>query len=370
MKLIFGCLLGAALCVGVGILLRAQEFGPERTRGKVLLLKNGHAMEGDVEKVGAQMCVRRGSSEVWIGNDKAARLCADWDEAFRYVESMIRPADANDRVKLARWCQLNKLSDRALEQARRALQLQPDHADAKQLVTMLERAQKAPAAKPVTSAPPPKPAAPVEPPPSVDVTAETLVTFITRVQPILMNTCASCHATGNGGAFVLERVNDNSSRAASQRNLAAVLEQIDLDRPAISPLLERAIRPHGSETRAPLPSRSAKAFQSMHHWLEVTIAKNPQLKDYRAVKRKPSMPVPTAPATLNAEPPLPQPSVIRGVAAPAVPVRPAPEPATTPAPPTPTPLTPTPAVTGEPDAYDVEPFNRHFHAERLKSKAF
>ena len=76
-------------------------------------------MEGDIEKVGMQMCIRRGMSEVWIAGDKTARLCADWDDAFAYVRSLVKLDDANDVVKLARWCHLHQLNAKALEQALR-----------------------------------------------------------------------------------------------------------------------------------------------------------------------------------------------------------------------------------------------------------
>ena len=47
---------------------------------------------------------------------------------------LIKPDVANDRVKLARWCHMHKLTAEALEQARIALELQPEHTDAKQMV--------------------------------------------------------------------------------------------------------------------------------------------------------------------------------------------------------------------------------------------
>jgi hypothetical protein len=286
MKTLLPFLIAPAVYVSLGFFVYAQEAETDRTTGKVLLLKTGHAMEGNIEKVGAQLCVRRGPSEVWIAADKAIRLCADWDDAFAFALTQINPKDANDRVRLARWCHLHRLTEKALEQARIALELQPAHPDAKQIATLLERALKEPAAKPA----PPEPmvaARPVEPAPMVDVSFETQVAFTTRVQPILMNTCASCHATGKGGNFHLERGAESAQKASTQRNLAAVLAYVDLDRPAISPLLVKAITPHGDAATAPIRDRSAKPLQSIQQWIEQTIARNPQLKDYAAKKPTP-----------------------------------------------------------------------------------
>ena len=273
-----------AILVGLALSLHAQGTGAERETGKVLLLKNGNVMEGDIKKVGAQWCIRRGTGEIWLAHDKATRLCADWDEAVAFAQTFIKLDSAIDRVTLARWCHLHGLNDHALEQAKIALELQPNSGDAKQIVTILERAKQEPPAKPVT----PKPvvaAKPSEPAPTVDVTAETIIAFANRVQPILMNKCASCHATGFGGKFVLERVAESGVKSSTQRNLAAVLPYIDLDRPAISLLLVKAITPHGDSNTPPLRDRSSKPFQSIQQWQADAIRANPQLYDYHAAKK-------------------------------------------------------------------------------------
>ena len=282
MKTLLRLLIVPVAFVGVGFFLYAQD--PERTKGKVLLLKTGHIMEGEIERVGTHLCVRRGRSEVWIAADKAIRLCADWDDAFAYAQTQVKADDANDRVRLARWCHTHRLTEKALEQARIAVQLQPTHADAKQLVTQFERALKEPATRP-TPAAPVVPALPMEAAPTVDVSFDTLVAFTTKVQPILMNACASCHASSASGKFHLERVSESSQKASAQRNLATVLTYVDLDHPAISPLLVKAITPHGDSATPAIRDRSAKPLQSIQQWIEQTIARNPQLKDYHDAKK-------------------------------------------------------------------------------------
>ncbi len=389
MKILLRFLIGTAFFVGMVLLLRAQDFVPERAKGTVLLLKNGHAMEGEIERLGAQMRVRSGTGEVWVAAEKSARLCADWDDAFLFVQTLIKPNDAGDRVKLARWCQLYRLTDKALEQARKALALQPDHGDAKQLVMMLERAKNLPP-EPKRTAPASSPRKTFEPTPTVDVTSDTLIKFTTYVQPILMNTCASCHANGYVGKFTLERVAEAGSKAATQRNLAAVLEQIDLDHPRISPLLVRAITRHGGEQAAPIPGRDAKALQTIHHWIEQTIATNPQLKDYRAVNKKAmtvAKPEMQPELTIRNPPLKPQSRELKPVSAPPIQEGPDPAPPLTEQPtleiasqakepaaaPRPLPATVTQTQAQLPDAvadpFDPETFNRHFHAKRMKPAA-
>ena len=285
MKTLLPFLIASATFVGVTFSLHAQDAPKERTTGKVLLLKTGHAMEGDIDKIGTQLRIRRGNSEVRIAADTAVRLCADWDDAFAFALSTIKADDANDRVKLARWCHLNGLTQRALDQAKVALELQPLNTEAKQIFTLLERAVNEPTPKS-----PPVPIVaprPMEAAPTVDVSFETLIAFTTKVQPILMNTCASCHAGNSTGKFHLERVADSGQKASTQRNLAAVLSYIDLEHPAISPLLVKAVTRHGDAAAPPIRDRSAKPALAIQQWVDQTIAKNPQLKDYAAKKHGP-----------------------------------------------------------------------------------
>jgi hypothetical protein len=175
-----------------------------------------------------------------------------------------------------------------MEQAKKALELQPKHAEAQQLVKQLEAALRE---TPSPAEPAPSPiiqAHATHPVATVDVNNETLITFTTKVQPILMNTCASCHSTGRGGNFSLERVSGGTQKAVTQRNLAKVLTYIDHQRPAISPLLVMAITNHAKmahQSKPPLNGRDAPAFQVLQSWIEGTIAGNPQLKDYAAVRQ-------------------------------------------------------------------------------------
>src|SRR3954447_1113457 len=144
--------------------LSAQEANKEPTTGKILLLRSGQVVEGDIRRVGTQICIRNGMSEILLGADKALRICTDWEDAYVFMQTAIKLSDPNARVRLARWCQMRNLPDRALEQARIALALQQGHQDAKQLVAALDRAQleTTPPKEPpiVPAAPAPKPAQP------------------------------------------------------------------------------------------------------------------------------------------------------------------------------------------------------------------
>jgi hypothetical protein len=228
------------------------------------------------------------------------------------------------------------------------------------LLNSLQQSAVTAPAQPADTQPEPEPA--VAP---VDLTSEALATFTTRVQPILMNACASCHASGRAGAFKLTRTyNDpQPNRKATQQNLTAVLAQINLERPQASPLLTRSVSQHGDMTQPPLKNRQAVAYRSLEEWVQRTLADNPQLqaaaptsvaaaaepKHERSAEPVPARSVPLEPANLPPPPSIgaPAPAAPASVSVPAVPaVRPA---------------TPQPAA---PESeFDADIFNRQWHPQ-------
>src|SRR5207248_5928269 len=138
------------------------------------------------------------------------RLCASREDAFRYLRTQANLDDADERLRLARWCLMYELRSQALAELKAADELRPDHAETRRLLMHLERASQA------AAAPSPLPPAPV-PVPQVGKTTQTVASglelntecmglFARRVQPILMNTCAKCHASGRAGDFKLTQV--------------------------------------------------------------------------------------------------------------------------------------------------------------------
>jgi hypothetical protein len=105
-----------------------------------------------------------------------------------------------------------------------------------------------------------------------------------------MNACASCHALGQGGAFKLTRTYGTGleDRKAVQRNLAAVLSQINLKQVQSSPLLTRAVSIHGAMTQAPIRSRQVPPYRTLEEWVQRTLANNPQLHDRMAPPASPA----------------------------------------------------------------------------------
>jgi hypothetical protein len=82
-----------------------------------------------------------------------------------------------------------------------------------------------------------------------------------------------------------------------QRNLAAVLSQVNRNQLQSSPLLTKAVSIHGPMTQAPIRNRQAAPYRTLEDWVQRTLANNPQLHDRIAP--------PANPAAAEAKPPSP-----------------------------------------------------------------
>jgi hypothetical protein len=335
------------------------------TKGKILLLETDRIFEGDIERVGDQYRVRRPTGETWVRAEGVLCLCDSLEEAYRFLRGRSAMNDADEHYRLARWCHDHGLRRQAVEEIKAAVALNPSDAELKRLLRNLQQAEE--------TAAPAAPAAPRAVPPTlpaVDVSAEATTRFVTEVQPRLMNLCAGCHTTGNGGGFYLHRVHDTGSRKLMQQNLAATVAQINFREPMLSPLLIKAISQHSDRMALPpLKDRHAPAYVALKEWVQLTVATNPHLMPRTpepsaaaatgfAEGKNPPAP-PAAPGAGEAPRPLaPLPATPMPVSQPA-------ESGTAPAaPPTPE-AKPAENVT---DVVDPEAFNRENHPGRPPTK--
>jgi hypothetical protein len=280
MKTFFSSLVLLGILAGSGVSrVRAAEPPSSLSKGKVLILKNEYTMEGDIEHVGDRYRVRRAQAETWVPAARVLSLVASMSDAYAYFRSGVNLDDADERLRLARWCRLNGLRPQALTELKAAAALRPDHAETQRLLQRWQQtALTSPLSKPLT---PPATQAADDRLPPVEVTSESLGVFATRVQPILMNTCARCHATGRGGKFHLTQAYQDSisNRRTLERNLSAVLAEINLQQPEASRLLSKALSDHAHTGQAPLRDRQSAPYRTLESWVKLTVANNPHLLD-------------------------------------------------------------------------------------------
>ena len=124
--------------------------------------------------------------------------------------------------------------------------------------------------------------------PKLGVPADTLgglpraaaLDFVSKVQPLLVNSCAKagCHGMGSGNSFELQRTKLGKSppKAHSERNLAAVLERIDREQPLSSPLLTKLRGESKSNSvRQSHGGLSREQTQTLRNWIEA-ISQKPE----------------------------------------------------------------------------------------------
>ena len=278
---------GALAC----LLLAGQAALADPMASRVLLLDNQQVLTGEIERVGEQYRVRRDGGETFVPVTRAQFVCSDLSAAYEHLRGKVAANDVDARLRLARWCDVNGLRREAAAEAKLAADLAPGRAIVQATYRQLQRKADAPV---VSAAPALLPASilsgPTEP---ADCSPDAYKRFATKVQPVLMNTCAACHAGTYGGKFRLERAYADGARTrpATQRNLASALAAIDRSKPASSALLNQALTPHGGAPLPPLRDRGAPAFKQLEEWVRMIVS------DATEVTAIPAVAAAVAPAT-------------------------------------------------------------------------
>jgi len=338
----------------------AQDAQPANAKaganatGKVLILDNERTLEGDIERIGEQYRIRRTVGETWVPDNRVLQLCADAEAGYQFLRGRANRNDPDEHLRLAQWCREHGLRDLALVEVKAAVDLRPNHAETRRLLAHLQQASQPNPKVPAATLEDPDPA----PRLNVDLTAEAMGQFATRVQPILMNSCAGCHAGDRGGSFKLIRAYDNgSSRRTTQQNLAAVLNEVNLSQPLTSPFLSKALSVHGKMAQAPFKNRETPAYRALEEWVRQTAggpghpAEQSEVSSQKSVVRSREENKPP----LDSTTPIPVPPVVREEFA----GPPHPEAKTNPPPAASKP--PEPA-----DEWDGDNFNREMHPGRRK----
>jgi mono/diheme cytochrome c family protein len=261
--------------MSAGVAVARAGAADEPATGKVLVLDNEHTLEGNIERVGTQYRVRRIVGETWVSGERVLRLCADQESAYLFLRGRANLNDADERLRLADWCRQHGLRAQAIAEVQEAVQLRPQNVASRRLLDHLRQLDLTAEVAAKSAQEPDAPA------PVVDLTADSMGLFATRVTPILMNTCAGCHAADKGGKFKLTRSYESEglNRKVIQQNLAAVLAQVNLHDPRVSPLLTKAVSVHGPLAQAPLRSRQSPAYRTLEDWVRLTLANNPGIHD-------------------------------------------------------------------------------------------
>jgi hypothetical protein len=155
-------------------------------------------------------------------------------------------------MELARWCLSNDMKDFAELEVLDALRRDPNRTDAQRLLASLTRPDSTSnkTASGFTEYVAPKRlATDVETRSLAGLSRPVATDFTRHVQPIVVNKCATsgCHGVNSQSSFQLTSTARGANPVISERNLAAVMKQVDLTRPSSSPLLLVLEKAHGGQ---------------------------------------------------------------------------------------------------------------------------
>ena len=245
-----------------------QENSQEGSSACVLL-KNDNVIHGLAHQVGEFVVIRRGNeSEVRLPRQAVACWAGSVRDLYRYRADHRETQGFDIHMQEADWCLQQDLLDLARLELAAAQAIRPQSAAARRLEQRLRRLE-SPVRRRVPVAKNILPVSHAETPVMTPGLDQAMIgAFAKSVQVTLINRCGNCHAEDSDRAWriISPPGNTRASAETTHTNLRQTLPFIDPASPLQSPLLMKAVSPHGGGP-APLGPRHAKAVLSLKYWL-------------------------------------------------------------------------------------------------------
>ena len=261
----------------------------------VLLMSNGTVVRGEIvdDPAGGVYRLKTRGGQVPYPKSSVKRAGQSIDELYRYQVAALPPGDPEERMKLVRWCLTEHLPALAREQLVDVLKLCPDDAEANRMAANLDANTPAGNRDPdvrQTSGEMPRGDAPATLDPGIvkkvrkgfgnslpeifDLPPAQAVRraseFAEYVQPVLQQSCASCHNEKYQGDFQLVQVRnkkDLRNPDIVRANLDAALRLVNPDDPARSDLLSACLVPHGPNKGAIFRGPNDGEYRKVVTWV-------------------------------------------------------------------------------------------------------
>jgi hypothetical protein len=243
----------------------------------VLLLTDGGVLTGQISKSADRYVVIEKGSEISVPAVNVATICDTLEDAYIHQRNGLQGATADAHLTLADWCLRFELFPQAAQELLAARGLDARSPRLELLERRLAVADRpAPLQKPTpASAANSPPAQTEEAKPALasarDLPDGVVERFTRKVQPLLVNNCtlSGCHRPGGPQPFQLDRaiLHGMANRRSTMTNMAAVLAQIDHERPKDSPLLTIPRRDHGGMNHPIFGPRQSSQFQQLVEWV-------------------------------------------------------------------------------------------------------
>ena len=279
---------GLSLVVSLALTVQADDGG---MRERVIVMNSGRILTGQMTRNAGGWLVEQTSGRVQVPEDQVKLVADNLRDAYRKQrDAIVEPTPAT-HMQLAQWCISYRLHDEARDELKKCLKRDPDHDEARKLLRRLDDSL---TVKPVpTSATLPSWKTPDGfAVPEVEslggLSKETATAFTARVQPLLMNKCgnASCHGSASSGEFKLHsiRSGSNGHRMYTERNLAEAMRYIDINDPALSPLIAVPQGSHGGTAAIFHGPQSAEQLKTLRNFIKL-VTKEKQIEEQELAQR-------------------------------------------------------------------------------------
>lgn len=248
-----------------GITAHSVAFGDElplrsgAASAELLVLIDGQVVTGRLTPRTGGYDVAFPNGRLFVSSDRVRFRASGMEDAYLKMRASVQNLTPTTHLEIAKWCVVNKLPGQARRELLDALHLDPDLDAAKHMLEGLlreqqrslevERMQNAERTRQMVNDA--TRGIPLPERRSLGGLPKDMALVFTRnVQPLLSNKCgnARCHGAREEG-FHLSLVRGNSSAIVAEQNLAAVLNQLDLQHPDRSPLLLASQGLHGGNRR-------------------------------------------------------------------------------------------------------------------------
>lgn len=266
----------------------------------VLLRNSDSVLAGTVTQLGNQIVVEQPGGKLHIDVQRVACWADSLAGLYQYQLEHRVGSSLSAHLRLAQWCIHHDYLPGAARELTAARRLAPDSPEVQQtLQRYFEVLQKQARESLAGQAAPQSQTTPEAAPDATPDASQTIRTaaefaresgspaptpadlephleaFTASIQPLLNNRCANCHGSQSKLAFHFE--SDQSGRRVTNRevtakNMRAVAAWLDTEHPMASPLLVRALQPHGGAESPPLGPRSRAAIERLQQWVTAVAA--------------------------------------------------------------------------------------------------
>lgn len=261
----------------------------------VLVLRNGRVLQGTIRNDSRGYFVDSRRSTAYFPFEHVKFVAADIHDAYAKLCDSMAGSSARRDLVLGRWCVENGLDPEAADHFRNVLNLEPSNREARQALARLEQSQPE---EPTRGKERRTASASADAPRSESLSrlsGSAVREFVLGIQPILLARCGSvkCHGMNDSSSpsatsFRLEhvRLSQGSNRAATARNLDAVLALLDGQFPSQSALFQKGLQPHGGPTlHSPFDGPSGRAQEMrLRRWVDAIGPERNRLKREQATR--------------------------------------------------------------------------------------